>query len=183
MRLPLDSKFPVENYQRLLLALENGEKAAAEEAAKALEGDVKRQAKKIAKYINPPATTDFAMMFLPSEGLYLEVLRRPGVADAVRQESRVAIVGPSTVTAFLMSLRMGFATLAIQTKSLEVWETLTAFKKEFARFEERVDIARDRLSQADKALGDISTTVGKMEKKLRDIETPAAPENETGPTA
>jgi DNA recombination protein RmuC len=172
VHLPVDSKFPMESYQTLGLAQEKGDKKAADEAAKALEADVKKQAKKIQKYVNPPLTTDFALMFLPAEGLYLEALRRPGLLDLVRRENKVAIVGPSTVTAFLMSLRMGFTTLAIQTKSREVWEILAVIRKEFERFAERLDKARERLDQADVALGEVSITVQKMDRKLRQIEFP-----------
>jgi len=170
--LSVDSKFPLEDYQRLLNAQEAGDPASTAEAAKALEMAIRRQAKKIGdKYINPPLTADFALLFLPAEGLYLEALRRPGLLDAARREHKVAIVGPSTITAFLLSLRMGFTTLAMQKRSKEVWELLTLIRKEFGRFGERLEKARERMDQADGALDEVFTSVRQMDRKMKRLES------------
>jgi DNA recombination protein RmuC len=133
--LPIDAKFPKEDYERLIAASENGDAAEAENAARQLEIRIKSNAKDIReKYLNPPATTDFAIMFLPTEGLYAEVLRRPNLAEGIQLEHRVVIAGPTTLVALLNSLQMGFRTLAIEQRSSEVWQTLSAVKTEFSKF-------------------------------------------------
>ena len=138
--LPIDAKFPKEDYERLVAALDAGALDQAEIAAKQLEIRIKANARDIReKYLNPPATTDFAIMFLPTEGLYAEVLRRRELADAVQREHRVVIAGPTTLVALLNSLQMGFRTLAIEKRSSEVWETLAAVKTEFGKFGETLE--------------------------------------------
>ncbi|MDH5509557.1 MAG: DNA recombination protein RmuC [Nitrospinota bacterium] len=178
--LSVDSKFPLEDYQRLLDAQEAGDVTMIAEAAKALEMAIRKQAKTIGdKYINPPITADFAIMFLPAEGLYLEALRRPGLLDLARREYKVAIVGPSTITAFLLSLRMGFTTLAMQKRSKEVWELLALIRKEFGRFGDRLGKAREKLDQADGALDEVFTSVRQMDRKMKRMETIGPEEDAT----
>ena len=133
--LPIDAKFPMEHYERLAEAQEKGDLAAVEAAIKTLEGQLKRCAKDICeKYINPPNTTDFALLFLPSEGLYAEAIRRVGLVQNVQRDCRVTFVGPTTLAALLNSLQMGFRTLAIQQRSSEAWQVLSAVKTEFEKF-------------------------------------------------
>jgi DNA recombination protein RmuC len=133
--LPLDAKFPMEDYQRLLDAHDRGDAEGVETAGRALDGAVRGAAKTIHdKYVNPPVTTDFAIMFLPTEGLYAEVLRRPGLAEKIQRDYCVLIAGPTTLTAILSSLQMGFRTLAIEKRSSEVWRLLEAVKTEFTKF-------------------------------------------------
>lgn len=133
--LPIDSKFPVENYARLLNAYDHGEKAEIEQFRKALTVDVKEQAKKIStKYLDPPATTDFGVMFVPTESLYAEILRIPGLSDEIRQKYNVALASPSTLPMILSGLTMGFRSVAIEKRSAEVWQTLGAVKSQFSKF-------------------------------------------------
>jgi DNA recombination protein RmuC len=133
--LPIDAKFPNEDYERLLDAQQRADVQAADAAAKALEARIRLEAKAIVeKYVEPPHTTDFAIMFLPSEGLYAEVLRRPGLMDALQREYRVTLAGPTTLLAMLSSLQMGFRTLALEKRSSEVWQVLGAVKTEFGKF-------------------------------------------------
>jgi DNA recombination protein RmuC len=133
--LPLDAKFPTEDYERLLLAQQQAETVAVEAAARSLETAVRQQARSVSeKYIHPPQTTDFAIVFLPSEGLYAEVLRRPGLVESLQRDWRVVIAGPTTLLAMLNSLQMGFRTLALEKRSSEVWQVLGAVKTEFAKF-------------------------------------------------
>jgi len=133
--LPIDAKFPNEDYERLLEAQQRADAAAAEAAAKALEARIRLEAKSIAeKYVEPPHTTDFAILFLPTEGLYAEVLRRPGLMEALQREYRVTLAGPTTLLAMLNSLQMGFRTLALEKRSSEVWQVLGAVKTEFEKF-------------------------------------------------
>jgi len=133
--LPIDAKFPNEDYERLLAAQQRADAAGAEAAAKALEQRVRQEAKSIAeKYLEPPHTTDFAILFLPTEGLYAEVLRRPGLMDTLQRESRVTLAGPTTMLAILNALHMGFRTLALEKRSSEVWQVLGAVKTEFGKF-------------------------------------------------
>ena len=135
--LPIDAKFPNEDYERLLDAQGRADAPAAEAAGKALEGRIRLEAKSIAdKYIEPPFTTDFAILFLPSEGLYAEVLRRPGLMEALQREHRITLAGPTTLLAMLSSLQMGFRTLALEKRSSEVWQVLGAVKTEFGKFGE-----------------------------------------------
>src|SRR5205085_4980871 len=146
--LPIDAKFPTEDYQRLLAAQEQGNAALIEEAAKSLETQVKKAAKDICqKYIAPPKTTDFALMFLPTEGLYAEAIRRVGLVEQVQRDCRVVLAGPTTLAALLNSLQMGFRTLAIQKRSSEVWNLLAAVKSEFAKFGEALSKVNDKLDQ------------------------------------
>jgi len=162
--LPIDAKFPQEDYQRLLDAQEKADPVAAELAAKQLENRIKNSAKEIRdKYINPPNTTDFAIMFLPTEGLYAEVLRRPGLASGLQLDCRVTIAGPTTLAALLNSLQMGFRTLAIQQRSSEVWNVLAAVKAEFGKF-------GDILNRVYKQLGTARTTIETATRKTRTIE-------------
>jgi DNA recombination protein RmuC len=133
--LPIDAKFPNEDYERLLDAQQRADAAGAEAAAKALEARIRLEAKSMAeKYLEPPHTTDFALMFLPTEGLYAEVLRRPGLMEALQREHRVTLAGPTTLLAMLNSLQMGFRTLALEKRSSEVWQVLGAVKTEFGKF-------------------------------------------------
>jgi len=169
--LPIDAKFPTEDYQRLLEAVEKGDALLAEEAAKALENRIKDEAKKIReKYLDPPHTTDFAIMFLPSEGLYAEVLRRNGLVERLQREYRVAVAGPTTLAAFLNSLQMGFRTLAIEKRSLEVWTLLGEVKTEFARFGEVLDKTRKKLEAATNEIDNAVKKTRTIEKKLSQVQ-------------
>ena len=177
--LPIDAKFPADSYSRLVDAYELGDAAAIEEAAKNLEKVIKSEAKDIhTKYIEPPYTTDFGIMFLPFEGLYAEVVRR-GLLDVLQREYKVNIAGPTTMAALLNSLQMGFKTLAIQKHSSEVWEVLGAVKTEFGTFGKVLDSARKRLRMADEDLEKlIGTRTRAIERKLRGVESLSAPESE-----
>jgi len=176
--LPIDSKFPVENYYRLLEATEKADKVAVEAAQKALAVDVKTQAKKIHdKYLDPPATTDFGVMFVPTESLYAEIMRIKGLTEDIRRAYKVTIVGPSTLGAFLNSLLMGFRTLAIEKRSSEVWETLGAVKTEFGKFGDLLAKTKEKLEQTAKTIGDAETKSRTIERKLRAVE--ALPEHES----
>ena len=177
--LPIDAKFPADSYSRLVDAYELGDAAAIEEAAKNLERVIKSEAKDIhTKYIEPPYTTDFGIMFLPFEGLYAEVVRR-GLLDVLQREYKVNIAGPTTMAALLNSLQMGFKTLAIQKHSSEVWEVLGAVKTEFGTFGKVLDSARKRLRMADEDLEKlIGTRTRAIERKLRGVESLSAPESE-----
>ncbi len=169
--LPVDSKFPQEDYQRLLDATEAGDKAMVDKAGAALEKAIVEQAKRIAaKYIKLPFTTDFAIMFLPSEGLYAEALRRPGLSEAVQQKFRVVISGPTTLSALLSSLQMGFRTLAVQQRSEEVWRLLGSVKEEFVKFGDVLDKTRQRLEQATSELDNASVRTRAINKKLKAME-------------
>ena len=169
--LPLDAKFPREDYERLIDASERGDVAAIEVAGKALEVAVKTQAKSIRdKYVEPPHTTDFGLMFLPTEGLYAEVLRRPGLADTLQREYRITIAGPSTLTALLNSLQMGFKTLAIEKRSSEVWQVLGAVKTEFSRFGEVLDKVGKKLQSAQDEIAQTGVRSRAIQKQLRDVE-------------
>ena len=133
--LPIDAKFPREDYERLLEAQERADMPAMEAAAKGIETRLRLEAKTIRdKYIAPPYTTDFAILFLPTEGLYAEVLRRPGLMEALQREHRITLAGPTTLLAMLSSLQMGFRTLALEKRSSEVWQVLGAVKTEFGKF-------------------------------------------------
>ncbi len=177
--LPIDAKFPADSYSRLVDAYELGDAAAIEEAAKNLEKVIKSEAKDIhTKYIEPPYTTDFGIMFLPFEGLYAEVVRR-GLLDVLQREYKVNIAGPTTMAALLNSLQMGFKTLAIQKHSSEVWEVLGAVKTEFGTFGKVLGSARKRLRMADEDLEKlIGTRTRAIERKLRGVESLSEPESE-----
>ena len=176
--LPIDAKFPADSYSRLVDAYELGDAAAIEEAAKNLEKVIKSEAKDIhTKYIEPPYTTDFGIMFLPFEGLYAEVVRR-GLLDVLQREYKVNIAGPTTMAALLNSLQMGFKTLAIQKHSGEVWEVLGAVKTEFANFSKVLGNARNRIRMADGELEKlIGTRTRAIERKLRGVESLTAAES------
>jgi DNA recombination protein RmuC len=161
--LPIDSKFPQEDYQRLLDAQESADKVQAEKSVKNLETRIKAEAKAIReKYIDPPNTTDFGIMFLPVEGLYAEVLRRPGLCDSLQRDYRIVVTGPTTLAALLNSLQMGFRTLAIEKRSSEVWELLGAVKTQFSKFGEVLAKTKKKLQEA-------SNTIDKAEVRTRVI--------------
>ncbi len=170
--LPIDAKFPLEDYQRLQEAQEAGDPAAAQAAAKALEARVRLEARSLAeKYLAPPATTEFGLLYLPLEGLYAEVLRRPGLFEQLQRDCRVTVCGPTTLTAVLNSLQMGFRTLAIERRSSEVWQILAEVKSELARFGEVLDRAKGQLQAASNTLGDAEVRTRAMARKLKDVET------------
>jgi DNA recombination protein RmuC len=169
--LPIDAKFPTEDYQRLLAAQDQGNVAAVEDAMKSLETQLKRSAKDICqKYINPPRTTDFAIMFLPTEGLYAEAIRRIGLVEQVQRDCRVIFAGPTTLAALLNSLQMGFRTLAIQKRSGEVWNLLAGVKTEFGKFGEALSAVKDKLDQAARHVENVAVRSRAITKKLRDVE-------------
>jgi DNA recombination protein RmuC len=169
--LPIDAKFPMEHYERLTAAQENGDPTAVEAAIKTLETQLKRCAKDICeKYINPPKTTDFALLFLPSEGLYAEAIRRVGLVQNVQRDCRVTFVGPTTLAALLNSLQMGFRTLAIQKRSSEVWNLLAAVKTEFGKFGEALSAVKEKIDQASRKMEDVDVRSRVLTKKLRDVE-------------
>ena len=169
--LPIDAKFPMEHYDRLAAAQEKGDPAAVETAIKTLETQLKRCAKDICeKYINPPKTTDFALLFLPSEGLYAEAIRRVGLVQNVQRDCRVTFVGPTTLAALLNSLQMGFRTLAIQKRSSEVWNLLAAVKTEFGKFGESLSAVKEKIEQASRKMEDVDVRSRVITKKLRDVE-------------
>jgi DNA recombination protein RmuC len=169
--LPIDAKFPMEHYERLTTAQENGDPTAVEAAMKTLETQLKRCAKDICeKYINPPKTTDFALLFLPSEGLYAEAIRRVGLVQNVQRDCRVTFVGPTTLAALLNSLQMGFRTLAIQKRSSEVWNLLATVKSEFGKFGEALSAVKDKIDQASRKMEDVDVRSRVIAKKLRDVE-------------
>jgi DNA recombination protein RmuC len=169
--LPIDAKFPMEHYERLAAAQEKGDPTAVEAAMKTLETQLKRCAKDICeKYINPPKTTDFALMFLPSEGLYAEAIRRVGLVQNVQRDCRVTFVGPTTLAALLNSLQMGFRTLAIQKRSSEVWNLLATVKTEFGKFGEALSAVKEKIDQASRKMEDVDVRSRAITKKLRDVE-------------
>lgn len=170
--LPIDSKFPVENYARLIEAYDRGDKAEIEALRKALATDVKEQAKKIAtKYLDPPATTDFGVMFVPTESLYAEILRIPGLFDEIRQKLNVTICSPSTLPVILSGLTMGFRTVAIEKRSAEVWQTLGAVKTQFSKFGDLLDATKKKLQETVNKIDSASTTSRQIERKLKSVET------------
>ena len=169
--LPIDSKFPQEDYQRLVDAAELGDADAVKTATTGLVRSVKGSAKDISeKYLSPPDTTDFAIMFLPTEGLYAEVLRQPGLLDELMRTHRIVVAGPTTLSAILSSLRMGFRTLAIEKRSSEVWQVLAAVKNEFGKFGEKLDKLRGYLDRARKTVDETGVRTRAMERRLRDVE-------------
>jgi DNA recombination protein RmuC len=169
--LPIDAKFPTEDYQRLLAAQDKGDVVAIEDAMKSLETQLKKSAKDICqKYINPPRTTDFALMFLPTEGLYAEAIRRVGLVEQVQRDCRVIFAGPTTLAALLNSLQMGFRTLAIQKRSSEVWNLLAGVKSEFGKFGEALSAVKDKLDQAARHVDNVAVRSRAITKKLRDVE-------------
>jgi DNA recombination protein RmuC len=169
--LPIDSKFPREDYERLLDAVDRADPDALELAGKQLEARVKAEARDIQdKYLDPPGTTDFAILFLPVEGLYAEVLRRPGLVETLQRECRVNVAGPTTLAALLNSLQMGFRTLAIQERSSEVWRVLGAVKTEFAKLGDSIDKVHRKLQEATHVVEHVTTRRRAMQRKLREVE-------------
>jgi DNA recombination protein RmuC len=169
--LPIDAKFPNEDYARLCEAVDAGDALAAEAASKALEIRVKQCARDISdKYVAPPMTTDFAIMFLPTEGLFAEVLRRPGLADWIQREYRVSIAGPTTLAALLNSLQMGFRTFAIEKRSSEVWTVLGEAKTEFRRYADVLDRIKHKLLEATSAVDRATIRTRAIERKLQSVE-------------
>ncbi len=170
--LPIDAKFPKEDYERLSDAAERGDAAGVETAVRQLEARIRQEARDIRdKYIAPPDTTDFAILYLPTEGLYAEVLRRPGLADFLQRDCRVVVAGPTTLAALLNSLQMGFRTLAIQKRSSEVWKLLAAVKKKFEGFGETFSRVQKKIQEADKALDDARSDTEIIGKRLRLVES------------
>jgi len=180
--LPIDAKFPLEDYQRLQEAQEQGDAAAVEAAARALEARVKLEARSLAeKYLEPPHTTEFGLLYLPFEGLYAEVLRRPGLFDHLQRDRRVTVCGPTTLLAYLNSLQMGFRTLAIQKRSAEVWNVLGAVKSEFGRFAEVLASTKRQLQTVANSIDQAETRTRQIERKLKDVE--AMPESSSAVVA
>ena len=169
--LPIDAKFPVEDYQRLMEAQEAGDTEAMDAASKQLEIRIKGCAVDIcSKYLSPPKTTDFGILFLPTEGLFAEVVRRPGLAEAIQRNQRVVIAGPTTLWSILNSLQMGFRTLAIQQQSSEVWKTLAAVKTEFGKYAGVLDQVKEKLQQASDKIDDVAVRSRAIGRKLRKVE-------------
>ena len=169
--LPIDAKFPREDYERLQTAFDAGDAAGQKEARVALETRVRSFAKDISeKYIEPPYTTDFALLFLPFEGLYAEVLRLPGLFERIQRDYRVTVTGPTTLSAFLSSLQMGFRTLGIQQRSGEVWQLLSTVKNEFGLFGELLEKTRKKLAEATTTLDDAGIRTRKIERSLKKVE-------------
>lgn len=169
--VPLDAKFPQEDYQRLVDALEKGDTERAEKAARQLETRIKAQAKDIRdKYVNPPRTTDFAILFLPTEGLYAEVLRIPGLFDALRDQFHVLVTGPTTLLALLTSLQLGFRTVAFQKQSKQVWELLQSIKTEFGKFGDLLDKTHKKLEEAANTIDDARRKSRTIERRLKKAE-------------
>ena len=169
--LPIDAKFPVEDYQRLVEAQEKGDADGAENAARQLESRIRQCAGDISrKYLDPPRTTDFGILFLPTEGLFAEVMRRAGLGESVQREWRVMIAGPTTLWSLLNSLQMGFRTLAIQERSSEVWNLLAAVKTEWARYGEILDKVQRKLHEASSTIEKAQTRTRAIGRKLRDVE-------------
>lgn len=170
--IPIDSKFPMESYERLMDAAEKADPILTEKCIQELERAIKTQAEKISKkYILPPQTTNFGIMFLPTEGLYAEVMKRPALDDEIQRKYRVAITGPSTLAAYLNALQMGFKTLAIQKRSSEVWTVLGQAKLEFERYANWIEHLKRNLEQANKTLDQADTRTRALNRKLRNVET------------
>lgn len=176
--MPIDAKFPIEDYQRLIDAQEQADAAAADAARRQLETRLRQSAREIAeKYLEPPSTTDFAVLFLPVEGLYAEVVRRTDLVELLQREWRIVVAGPTTLAALLNSLQMGFRTLAIQKRSSEVWEVLGAVKSEFAKFGDVMSKVQKKLAEAGNVIEQAQTRTRVIERKLRNVE--ALPDPET----
>jgi DNA recombination protein RmuC len=169
--MPIDSKFPQEDYQRLVDAQEAADKELADKSVKSLENRIKLEAKNIKdKYLDPPHTTDFGIMFLPVEGLYAEVLRRPGLCDNLQREHRIVVTGPTTLAALLNSLQMGFRTLAIEKRSSEVWELLGVVKTEFGTFGDVLAKTKRKLQEASNTISQAEVRTRAIERKLRKVQ-------------
>ena len=170
--LPIDSKFPVENYSRLIAAYDQGNKNDILTFQKALATDVKEQAKKIStKYIEPPFTTDFGMMFVPTESLYAEILRIPGLSDEIRQKYNISITSPSTLPVTLSGLLMGFRTVAIEKRSSEVWQVLGAIKTQFNKFGDLLEATKKKLQESANKIDAAATTSRQIERRLKEVES------------
>jgi len=170
--LPIDAKFPREDHERLLDAQERADPVAVEAAAKAIETRLRLEARSIRdKYVSPPHTTDFGILFVPTEGLYAEALRRPGLLEALQRDFKVMLTGPTTLLATLTSLQMGFRTLALEKRSAEVWEVLGAVKTEFARFGDVLAKTKKKLAEASDTIDAASVRTRAMERKLRGVES------------
>jgi DNA recombination protein RmuC len=168
--LPIDTKFPIEQYRHLQSVSESADPDAIDKAWRQLEATLRGNANNIsAKYLAPPNTTDFAIMFLPAEGLYAEAMRRPGLAEAMQRERRVVMAGPSTVAALLNALQMGFRTLAIEHRSSEVWETLGSVKTEFAKYADVLAKVKKKLSEAQNTIDSAETRTRAIQRRLRDV--------------
>ncbi len=169
--LPIDAKFPQDDYQRLIQATEQADPVGVEEAIKQLEARIKAMAKDIRdKYINEPLTTNFAIMYLPTEGLFAEVARRPGLLELLQRDYRVSVAGPTTLAAYINALQMGFRTLAIQKRSAEVWETLGVVKTEFGKFGEVLASVKTKLEQATSTIEKAETRTRAIERKLKNVQ-------------
>jgi DNA recombination protein RmuC len=174
--LPIDAKFPADDYERLVLAAERADPEGVEAAAKALENRVKGFAKEVAeKYIAPPRTTDHAILFLPTEGLYAELLRRPGLAESLQRDYRVILCGPTTLAAILNGILFGFRRIAIAQRTREIQDLLGAVKSEFGKFGEALERVREKIDQAGRGMDQVATRRRVLEKKLRDVESLPGP--------
>ena len=177
--LPIDAKFPREDYERLLDAQERADAPAAELSAKAIEMRLRQEAKTIRdKYVAPPHTTDFAILFVPTEGLYAEALRRPGLLEALQREHKVMLVGPTTLLATLTSLQMGFRTLALEKRSAEVWEVLGAVKTEFGKFGDVLAKTKKKLDEASSTIDAATVRTRAMERRLKSVEAQPEPRSQ-----
>jgi DNA recombination protein RmuC len=170
--LPIDAKFPREDYERLLDAQERADIDAARASGDALERRVRLEAQRICdKYVSAPHTTEFAILFLPTEGLYAEVLRRPGLVEAMQRDCRIALAGPTTLLALMTSFQMGFRTLAIEKRSSEVWRTLGAVKTEFGKFGDVLENVKDKLDKASRQIEQTGVRTRAIQKQLREVES------------
>jgi DNA recombination protein RmuC len=175
--LPIDAKFPLEDWQRLQEALERADAGAADESRKALDAILRAEARTIREnYVAPPHTTDFAILFLPTEGLYAEMMSRPGFAETLQRESRVLVTGPMNLAALLNSLQMGFRSLAIEQRSSEVWRVLGAVKTEFSKFGEVLAQTKRRLDSVSSSIGQAEVRTRQIARRLKDVETLPEPE-------
>jgi len=175
--LPIDAKFPLDHWQRLQEALERADLPAADDSRKALDAFLRAEAKVIREsYVEPPHTTDFAILFLPTEGLYAEMMSRPGFADTLQRESRVLITGPMNLAALLNSLQMGFRSLAIEQRSSEVWRVLGAVKTEFTKFGEVLATTKKRLDSVSSSIGEAEVRTRQIARRLKDVETLPEPD-------
>jgi DNA recombination protein RmuC len=175
--LPVDAKFPLEDYQRLVEAQEHGDVSVVEEMGKALEIRIKSEAKDIRdKYVDPPDTSDFGILFLPFEGLFAEVLRRPGLYEFLQREYKVVVTGPTTIAALLNSLQMGFRTLAIEQRAGEVWNLLASVKSEFGKFGEMLDRTHKQLQAASNTIEDAAKKTRTIERRLKDVQVLQSPD-------
>jgi DNA recombination protein RmuC len=169
--LPIDAKFPREDYERLLQAQDQADPVAAELAAKAIENRLRAEARTIReKYIAAPHTTDFGILFVPTEGLYAEALRRPGLVEALQREHRIMLAGPTTLLATLSSLQMGFRSLALEKRSAEVWEVLGAVKTEFGKFGEVLAKTKKKLDEASQSIDAAEVRTRAMTRRLKGVE-------------